>query len=204
MTDTTAETPTVARDGANDLRPSRIDSRRAYLAFAFAFVFGHGAFAVSAGADPLMDLPTWVPFVLLATGIVPGVGSSLMAGRRAQRDADPADVLSEKLVGNAWATGFIAVTLAIIGLTSTVDLPPEVENVLFPIGAVFIVGMINIAEGAARRNVLHYTLGSSLALISTAALFLTEPGPYWVLALAGGSAYLIAAYFEGRRLAALG
>ncbi|MBR8745242.1 ABC transporter permease [Nocardiopsis sp. MG754419] len=197
-------TPSVAVDAtASDLGPSPIDSRPAYLAFAFAFVFGHGAFAVSGGPDPLLDLPLWVPLALLACGIVPGVVSSLMAAKRAQNGAGPADVLSEKLLGNAWATVFIALALGITGLTTTFDIPSEAQDVLWPTGAVFVVGLINVAEGAARRNVLHYSLGTALALIATAALLLPPPGPFWALSLAGSTAYLLAAFFENRRIAAL-
>ncbi|MEE2036287.1 ABC transporter permease [Nocardiopsis sp. CT-R113] len=198
-------TPSVAADDtASGVRPSPIDSRFAYRSFAFAFVFGHGAFAVSGGPDPLVALPLWVPLTLLACGIVPGVVSSLMAAKRAQKGAGPADVLSEKLLGNAWATVFIALTLGITGLTTTFDIPAEAQDVLWPTGAVFVVGLINIAEGAARRNVLHYSLGTALALIATAALLFPPPGPFWVLSLAGSIAYLLAAFFESRRIAALG
>lgn len=197
-------TPSVAVDSTeSEPRPSVVDSRFAYRSFAFAFVFGHGAFAVSGGPDPLLALPLWVPLTLLACGIVPGVVSSLMAAKRAQKDAGPAEVLAEKLLGNAWATVFIALTIGITGLTTTFDIPPEAQDVLWPTGAVFVVGLINVAEGAARRNVLHYWLGTALAIIATAALLLPPPGSFWVLSLAGSAAYLTAAFFESRRIAAL-
>ncbi|AOS63723.1 ABC transporter permease [Actinoalloteichus hymeniacidonis] len=202
MTDSTT-TAEAVDTSAEVPGPGPIDSRGPYLSFAFAFVFGHGAFAVSAGVDPLLALPSWVPFTLLAIGIVPGVAGSLIGARFAQVGAGKDVVASEKMVGSAWGTGFIALILAISGLTSTVELPTEIQNVLYPTGAAFVVGLINIAEGAVRRNVLHHSLGSWLALISTAALFLTGAGPFWVLALAGGGAYALAAVLEGRRLARL-
>ncbi|QVQ52321.1 ABC transporter permease [Spiractinospora alimapuensis] len=199
------ETVTVATGApVSGSRPSPIDSRYSYASFAFAFLFGHGAFAVSQGPAPLVNLPMWVPLTLLAMGIVPGVVLALLGGIRARRGASEAYIRREKLAGNAWATGFVALTFLITALTSSVDMPTHVENVLWPVGAVFIVGMINIAEGAARDNALHYYLGSWLALISTAALFLDSPGPYWVLTLAGGSGYVIAAVLESRRLATRG
>ena len=68
-------------------------------------------------------------------------------------------------------------------------------------GSGLVVGLLYLGEGAARRNVLHYVLGSWLALVSAAALLLSDAGPYWVLAGAGGGAYLIALIFECRRLA---
>ncbi|WP_035749416.1 hypothetical protein [Glycomyces sp. NRRL B-16210] len=195
-------TETIVIAEATASEPGRLDSRFSYAAFAFAFVFGHGAFAVSKGPDPLLDLPPWLPFVLLGIGVVPGVALAFIAGNRAQRGAGPDRIKAEKLLGTAWATGFVALALGVTGLTTTFDVP-EAGDVLWPVGAVFVVGMINIAEGAVRRNTLHYNLGSWLTLVSAAALFLDTPGPFWVLALAGGGAYLLAALLEPRRLAAL-
>ncbi|MFB7274980.1 hypothetical protein [Streptomyces sp. NPDC056244] len=68
-------------------------------------------------------------------------------------------------------------------------------------GSGLVVGLLYLAEGAVRRNLLHYSLGTWLALTSTAALFLGTPGLYWVLTVAGGGAYAIAAALERRRLA---
>ncbi|MFE2125744.1 hypothetical protein [Streptomyces amritsarensis] len=66
-----------------------------------------------------------------------------------------------------------------------------------------VVGLLYLAEGAVRRNVLHYGLGVWLALASAAALFLEAPGPSWSLAAAGGGAYALATVLEARRLRSL-
>ncbi|MFE2595660.1 hypothetical protein ACFXCZ_04010 [Streptomyces sp. NPDC059396] len=54
-------------------------------------------------------------------------------------------------------------------------------------GSGLVVGLLYLAEGAVRRNLLHYSLGT--------------PGLYWVLTVAGGGSYAIAAALERRRLA---
>jgi hypothetical protein len=61
--------------------------------------------------------------------------------------------------------------------------------------------VLYLGEGAARRNVLHYALGTWLALTSTAALLLDVPHLFWVLAVAGGGGFVVAAILESRRLA---
>ncbi|MEW1582017.1 hypothetical protein AB0407_28485 [Streptomyces microflavus] len=66
---------------------------------------------------------------------------------------------------------------------------PDVQAVLWPTGSGLIVGLPYVAEGARRRNLLHYTLGAWLALTSTAALLLGAPGLSWVPTIAGGGAY---------------
>lgn len=183
--------------------PAQANQRSAYGWFAGAFLFGHGGFAVSQGDDPLMELPLWVPLVLLAIGIVGGMTNAIRAGNQVQRGAGEDELLGEKLLGTAWATGFIALALGITGLATTHG-ASDLQNILWPTASVFLVGLINIGEGAVRRNVTHYTLGSWLALIATAALFLPSPGPFWVLTIAGGGAYIVAAILEPRRIAKLG
>ncbi|WP_234314299.1 MULTISPECIES: ABC transporter permease [unclassified Streptomyces] len=180
-------------------RPREVDNRAAYLSFGLAYVLGHGAAAASQGDRPLLDLPGWLPMTLLGGGLVVGIVLTTMAALRAQFGASPAEILSGRLLGAAWIAGFTALFLAVTGLTSVLE-QPELQSVLWPAGSGLIVGLLCLAEGAVRRNLLHYGLGIWLALTSTAALRLAAPGFYWVLAVAGGGAYLLAAALEHRRL----
>ncbi|MFJ6478864.1 MULTISPECIES: ABC transporter permease [unclassified Streptomyces] len=184
-------------------RPREVDNRAAYLSFGLAYLLGHGAAAASEGAAPLLDLPGWLPVTLLGGGLAAGIALTTAAALRAQRGATPPEILSGKLLGAAWITAFTALFLAITGLTSVLD-QPELQSVLWPAGSGLIVGLLYLAEGAVRRNLLHYGLGTWLALTSTAALWLTAPTFYGVLAVAGGGAYALAAALEHRRLRFLG
>ncbi|MFF7206382.1 ABC transporter permease [Streptomyces sp. NPDC008141] len=195
--------PMAAVPHATPSRPANeVDNRAAYVSFGLAYLLGHGAAAVSHGDDPLLDLPGWLPTTLLGIGLVTGVTQATVAALRAQRGAPGPDVLSGKLLGAAWVAAFTALFLAITGLASAVDMP-DLQTVLWPAGSGLVVGLLYLAEGAARRNLLHYGLGVWLALISSAALFLGTPGLYGVLALAVGGAYALAAVLERRRLARL-
>ncbi|MFF5564460.1 ABC transporter permease [Streptomyces sp. NPDC012623] len=184
-------------------RPTaEVDNRATYTSFGLAYVLGHGSAAVSQGAAPLLDLPGWLPMTLLGTGLAVGTVNATIAAGRAQRTAtDPADILSGKLLGAAWVVAFAALFLAITGLTNSVG-APDLQSMLWPTGSGLVVGLLYLAEGAARRNLLHYGLGGWLALTSTAALLLGTPGLYWMLTVAGGGAYALAAVLERRRLAA--
>lgn len=179
---------------------SEIDSRPAYTGFGLGYLLGHGAAALSHGTDPLVRLPGWLPLALLGSGLAVGTVASVVASARAQRNAPAAEATTGKLLGAAWVTAFLALFLAITGLSMTHGLP-DLQSLLWPTGSGLVVGLLYLAEGAARRNTLHYALGSWLALISTGALFLDAAGPFWVLALAGGGAYLVATGLETRRLA---
>jgi hypothetical protein len=177
-----------------------VDSRAAYTGFGLAYVLGHGASAISLGPDPLIALPTWLPTSLLGVGLAAGTVFAVLAANRAQRGADRHDVLSGKLLGLSWLSAFAALFLAITGLAAELD-RPDLQTMLWPTLAGFLVGVLYLGEGATRRNVLHYGLGTWLALTSTAALFLGIPNLFWVLAVAGGGGFAVAAVLESRRLA---
>ncbi|GGU65935.1 ABC transporter permease [Lentzea flava] len=170
----------------------------AYLGFAFAYVFGHGAALLSRSG--VVDLPGWLPIGLLAGGLAVGTALAMNVSLRIQRSVSPEQRRAEKLVGTAWVTGFVALGLAITGLSTVFD-QPELQTVLWPAGSTIVVGLIYIAEGAVRRNGLHYNLGTWLALVAAASLFVPAPGLFGVLAVLGGGAYLVAAFLEPRRLA---
>ncbi|MFE4174116.1 ABC transporter permease [Streptomyces sp. NPDC056909] len=194
----------VTTSGAATTRlPGEVDSFATYLSFGLAYVLGHGAAAVSQGAAPLLDLPGWLPTTLLGIGLVAGTVQATLAAVRAQRGATKPDVLSGQLLGVSWITAFAALFIAVTGLVSTLDMP-DLQSTLLPTGSGLIVGLLYLAEGAVRRNLLHYSLGTWLALTSTAALFLGTPGLYWVLTIAGGGAYALAAILERRRLTRTG
>lgn len=177
-----------------------VDSRAAYASFASAYVLGHGAAALAKGADPVLALPGWLPLALLGAGLVAGTVQSIGAANRAQRGASKSEQFAAKLVAASWATGFAALFLVITGLTSAFG-KPELQDVLWPAGSTLVVGLLYLAEGAVRRNTLHYGLGTWLALVSGTALLLPTPGLYWLLAVAGGGGYAVAAVLERRRLA---
>lgn len=178
---------------------TEVDNRAAYLGFAFAYVFGHGAALLSKSGAVLM--PSWLPIGLLATGLLAGTVFAMTASLRAQKAASEARRRAEKLVGMAWMTGFTALALAVTGLSTVFD-EPELQTVLWPAGSTIVVGLIYIAEGAIRGNALHYNLGTWLMLVAPATLFIPGAGFFGTLAVLGGGAYLLAAFLERRRLAA--
>ncbi len=197
----TTATLTAPLAVAADTRTGEVDNRATYIGFGLAYVLGHGAAALSKGDDPLVTLPGWLPMTLLGVGLAAGSAFSTVAALRAQRGASKPDVLSGKLLGASWAGGFLALFLAITGLASAVDVP-DLQTMLWPTGSGLVVGLLYLGEGAVRRNVLHYCLGTWLALTSSAALFLGTPGLFWVLAVAGGGGYAVATFLERLRLAA--
>ncbi|GAA2694307.1 MULTISPECIES: ABC transporter permease [Actinosynnema] len=184
-------------------RPREVDSRAAYAAFGFAYVFGHGGAALSHGADPLLALPGWLPTAFLATGLAAGTVLSTVAAVRAKKGLGKPEATTASLLGAIWVTGFAALFLLITALADLTG-SPDLQSVLWPTGSALVVGLIYLAEGSARRNTLHYALGTWLALLAGAAIFLDGSGLFSLLAVAGGGAYLVAALLERRRLVGAG
>jgi hypothetical protein len=176
-----------------------VDSRATYVSFGLAYLFGHGAAALSKGADPVLALPGWLPLTLLAAGLVAGTAYSISAATQAQRGASKPELLSAKLVAASWGTAFAGLFLVITGLAAVFD-SPGLQDVLWPAGSTFLVGLIYLAEGAVRRITLHYGLGTWLALVAGASFFFPNPGHLRVLTIAGGGAYAVAAVMERRRI----
>jgi hypothetical protein len=192
-------TATVPSPAAAPAATGGVDSRATYVSFGLAYVLGHGASAVSLGSDPLIALPAWLPMTLLGAGLAAGTVFATLAATRAQRGASRPDALSGQLLGLSWISAFAALFLVITGLAGQLNMP-DLQMTLWPTLAGFLVGVLYLGEGAARRNVLHYALGTWLALTSTAALFLGMPSLFWVLAIAGGGGFVVAAVLESRRL----
>ncbi|MFE7723853.1 ABC transporter permease [Nocardia rhizosphaerihabitans] len=190
-----------------ETRPSALrvllDNRPSYLSFGMAWLLGHGAYALSHGDDPVLRLPAAVPSVLLIAGLAIAMVVTSIVTMRAQRGVTGKDAVVGNLLAVSWLIGFGALFFVITALSSALA-QDDLKMLLWPTGSGLIVGLLYLAGGAAYRDVLQYALGAWLALTSSAALFLDGASPYWVLAIAGGGSYLVAAALEPRRRAVAG
>ena len=174
------------------------DNRVAYLGFAAAYLLGHGGTALTFGLNPVVDAPAWLPMILLGAGLLVGTVAATIAATRSQRGLSADQAQPGKMLGLAWIIGFVGLFLAITGLTATTG-NTELQTILWPTGSGLVVGLIYLAEGAMRRDPLHYALGTFLILVATGALFLPTALAIGVLAVSGGSAYIAATIIDQRR-----
>lgn len=181
--------------------PRLADNRWPYLAWGLAWLVGYGAFALARGADPVLALPARLPSLLLVAGLVGAAVVTTVQIVHDSRGAVGAAKTTGTLVGLAWGTGFTALFLLITALSAVLD-DHLVETVLWPTGSAVVVGLMYLTGGAVHRDLLQYALGTYLALLGAAAVFVGSPGHYVVLAVAGAPAYLVAAALEGRRCTA--
>ncbi|WP_067541496.1 ABC transporter permease [Nocardia crassostreae] len=175
-----------------------LNNQLSYLSFGLTWLLGYAVFALAHGDDPRLPLPSAVPIVLLAGGLLTAVTITVVISTRAQRGARGHAAVIGNLLSGSWLVGFAALFLIITALSTALD-EPLVHTLLWPTGAGLVVGLLYLTGGVAHRDVLQYTLGAWLAVTSSAALFLDGANLYWMLASAGGGAYLAAAALEPRR-----
>ncbi|MCX4904385.1 ABC transporter permease [Streptomyces sp. NBC_00878] len=192
--------PTAATSTQPSTLSVVLNNRLSYLSFGFAWLIGHGVNAMTHGDDPVLDLPSAVPAALLVVGLVAAVAVTSVVTARALRGVQGPQALVGNLLAASWPIGFGALFLVITALSEALD-EQEVHTLMWPTASGLVVGLLYLAGGAAYHDRLQYTLGSWLALTSSAALFLDGANLYWALALAGGGSYFVAAALEPRRRA---
>jgi hypothetical protein len=203
MTSTTLTAPFRSVPPRKSQSPTEIpstwaDNRVAYVGFAAAYLLGHGGTALTVGPNPVIDAPSWIPMILLGIGLAVGTIAATVASTRLQRGLSAHQALPGKLLGMAWITGFAGLFLLITGLSATMG-DAGLQALLWPTGSGLVVGLIYVAEGAMRRDTLHYTLGSVLIVVATSVLFLPTASAIGILAVAGGAAYITATIIDQRR-----
>jgi hypothetical protein len=175
-----------------------MDNRRPYLAWAATWFVGYGAFALSGGAEPIVSLPPLAPALLLLVGLLGATVVTVVETVRGSRGVVGPDELAGTLFGIAWGTAFTALFLLITALAAVLG-DQLVQTLLWPAGSAVVVGLMYLMGGAVHRDLVQYALGTLLALLGAAAVFLDSPGHYFVLAFVGAPAYVVAAVLEGRR-----
>lgn len=181
--------------------PPVVDNRPSYLAWGLAYLVGYTIHALAAGPTPLLPLPSAVPVLVLSLCLLAATAVTTVNVARAQRGVTGPAAVPGKMFAGAWVTGFAALILLITALGRDLD-SSRLSMLMFPAGSALVVGLLYLMGGALDRDVLQYTLGTTLALVGTAAVFLGLSGLYRVLALVVAGAYLTAATLEPRRRAA--
>ncbi|MFI9402746.1 ABC transporter permease [Nocardia sp. NPDC052316] len=174
------------------------NNRPSYLSFGLAWLLGYTAFALTYGDDPGLPLPAAVGPVLLLGGLLTGLVVTAVVAVRAQRGTRGAEAAVGIMLAASWLIGFSALFLIITALESALH-EVRVQTLLWPTGSGLVVGMIYLAGGVAYRDLVQYALGAWLAVTSSAALLLDGAHLYWVLAIAGGGGYLVAAMCRVRQ-----
>jgi hypothetical protein len=182
----------IHREQANLARSLTPDPRLMLWPWGFAWLIGIGLFFLRYGPDGrvLVDLPEWVPFVvlmglLIAAGIITGV-----AGARSGRQVSGPSSQQGLMYGLTWTLAFFGMSLVFSRLTN--HLPDDLQGLLWAGGMVALTGALHMAGGAIWNDRSLFLLGAWISVINVIGVLI---GPGWhslIVALAGGGGMFVA------------
>ena len=175
------------RENANLARRLAPNDRFLYAVWGFAWTVGFFGLWLTAGTNPRIDARTagfWIYGALMS---VAGVVTAVHIGGRVTGLHGRSRTLGRRF-GAMWFVSFSAYGLILSG-----SVPPDAMELLAPVLASFIVGLIYMAGGAAWDDRHQFALGVWLTLVAGAAAVVGTPAHHLVLAIAGGGGFLFAA-----------
>ncbi len=163
------------------------------LGVAWLAGFGIFYFASGTGTGKTPEVPAWVAVVVIAVvnavALMAGVGQTIRRGRGIEgRSWD-----AMRMYLWAWPLAYAGVYAADAGLQYQ-GLPERLAPLLWPGSAAGVTGVMCLAGGLFFRDKIHYSLGAWLLITTAASIFAGVPGNFAVLALAGGTGFLVATW----------
>lgn len=194
--DPAASLALLRAEQARAARSFDVDARLLYAAWGSAWAVGYTTLALSGSGSG--GFPPAVPSAVLFLGVLVALTITAVHTSRRQRGLVGPSVVTGSLYGTAWPIAFVALSLLVYAAASALD-DVRVHAVLWPAGTGLVVGLLHLMGGALWRDRTQYALGAWVATTSCAAPFLGLPGQHWVMALAGGGGFLVAAAVEAHR-----
>ena len=152
------------------------DPRIYYWPWGFAWLIGFTVFFLRYGPDGrvFVDLPGWLPFVVLTTlivaaGAIVGIGST-----RAYGHIEGDSSRRGRYYGLAWFIGFASMFTVAGRVTEYV--PDDLQGLLWAGIAVGLTGALHMAGGAICLDRHLFVLGAWISVINLVGVFL---GPGW-------------------------
>jgi len=190
----------IQRERANLERKLTPDPRLMYWPWGFAWLIGLGAFFLRYGPDGrvLVDLPDWLPLVLLMAAIITAGIITGIAGSRSSRQVTGPSSRQGAMYGWAWSISFFGLSFVFGQLSGA--LSDSQLNLLWGGGMVALTGALHMAGGAIWNDRNVFILGVWTSLINIVGVI---AGPGWhslIVAIAGGGGMIVAGLVGWLRL----
>lgn len=174
---------------ARDLTP---DPRLMLWPWGFAWLVGFTALFLRFGPDGrvFVDLPEWLPLLLLLGLIVVAGAITGVAGARASRQVSGPTSRQGLLYGLSWAISFTG--LSTVTSQFSDSLPDDQVGLLWAAGMVALTGALHMAGGALWEDRPLFLVGAWLSVINMVGVLL---GPGWhslIVGVAGGGGMVVA------------
>ena len=182
---------------ANLARRLAPNDRFLYAVWGLAWTVGFFGLWLTSGTNPPIDARPagfWVYGALMSFA---GVVTAVHIAGRVTGLHGRSRTLGQRF-GATWLVAFAAYGLILAGL-GRAALSPDAIQLLAPVLACFIVGLIYMAGGAAWDDRHQFALGTWLTLVAGSAAVVGNPAHLLVLAIAGGGGFLCAALLRPAR-----
>jgi hypothetical protein len=179
-----------------DMQP---DPRLTYMPWGVAWLVGFGLLFLrfGPGGRVLVEMPNWVPLVVLYVLLTGAFVLSALSGIRAARHVRGVSSVQGLRYGLSWAAGFAGVVVIASRYSARL---PDPEVVLLWSGlSLAVVGLLYIAGAAIWQARDMFVLGLWITLVNIGG-FLAGPGWHALAtSLAGGGGMLVGGFVEWLR-----
>jgi hypothetical protein len=190
----------IERERAEAERSLTPDPRLFLWPWGFAWLLGFTLYFLrfGPGGRVFVDLPGWLPLiVLLGATIVAGVVTGV-TGARASRGITGPSATQGAMYGITWSIAFAGLATVLARVS---DFLPEAQvNLLWAGVMVGLTGALHMAGGAIYQDKALFALGAYISVINVIGVVI---GPGWhslILAVAGGLGMVVAGAISKARL----
>ena len=190
----------IERERAEAERNLIPDPRLFLWPWGFAWLIGFTVYFLRFGPDGrvFVDMPQWVPLIvllgaLIAAGVVTGI-----TGARAGRWISGPSSAQGAMYGISWSIAFVGMSV-VLGRVSDY-LPGPQQNLLWAGAMVGLAATLHMAGGAIYNDRTLFGVGAYISVINVIGVLI---GPGWhslILAVAGGAGMLVAGFLSWARL----
>ncbi|GAB2613863.1 hypothetical protein Aab01nite_70230 [Paractinoplanes abujensis] len=190
----------IERERHNFGRDLSPDPRMMFWPWGIAWLVGFTLFFLRFGPDGrvLVDLPDWLPLLVLALLMVAAGITTGFAGSRVSRRISGPSTRQGAMYGVSWSVAFTAFSILFAQFSDV--LPEEKAGLLWAGGMVALTGALHMAGAAIWNDRDMFVLGAWTSVVNIAGILI---GPGWhalIVAVAGGGGMIAAGLIGWLRL----
>ena len=176
------------------------DPRLMLWPWGFAWLIGFGVIFLRYGPDGrvYVDLPDWLPLLVLGVALVAAGITTGVAGARSSRQMSGPSSLQGLMIGVTWSVAFFGMSVVFSQFGG--QLTDRQQSLLWGGGMVALTGALHMATGAIFSDRVTFFLGLWISVVNVAGIFTGAGWHALIVAVAGGGGMLVAGLISWRRL----
>jgi hypothetical protein len=189
----------IERERANLERSLTPDPRLMLWPWGLAWLIGFGVIFLryGPGGRVYVDLPDWLPLVVLAVLLIAaGVTTGVVGTRSSRMTAGPSS-RQGLMFGLTWSVAFTGMSILFSQFNSV--LSDEQTSLLWAGGSVALTGALHMAGGAIFNDRVMFVLGLWTSVVNVIGIVAGTGWHSLIVAIAGGGGMIVAGLIGGRR-----